>query len=175
MTFTTNWFNGRKEQFKKHLKNPKRILEIGTWEGQGAVWFKQNYDATVEVIDPFTGSVEHDVTGLEERFNENTKGLGIVAYKGLSKDTLPGLGMFDCIYIDGSHKASDVIFDLVVGWEHLNEGGIMGMDDYTWKQEWEETERPQMAIDAFLNIYKGQYKLLYKKSYVIIRKTLVHV
>lgn len=178
MTFTTNWFNGRKEKFSEYIKNPKNILEIGCWEGQGTVWFAKSYpQATIETIDTFGGNPEHieknlyDISTLEDRYRENTKGLNITTHKGTSKDILPSLGMFDVIYVDGSHAAYDVIFDAVVGWEHLRSGGIMAFDDYLWRKDLPDTERPRMAIDAFLNIYKGQYELLYKKGYVIIRKS----
>lgn len=182
MTYTTKWFNGRKEKFAEVIKNPRNILEIGCWEGQATVWFAENYpEATVETIDTFGGNPEHkkkdfDLPNLEERYRENIGGLNnIITHQGTSKEVLPTLGDFDFIYVDGSHAAYDVIFDAVVAWEHLRSGGILAFDDYEWCKELPETERPRMAIDAFLNIYKGKYELLYKKSYVIIRKTMVHV
>lgn len=40
---------------------------------------------------------------------------------------------FDLIYVDGSHLYNDVKNDLYQGWEHLNEGGLLLVDDWDHK------------------------------------------
>lgn len=43
-------------------------------------------------------------------------------------------GMFDLIYIDGSHMRLDVLTDAVMAWQLLRVHGILVFDDYEWNQ-----------------------------------------
>ena len=40
---------------------------------------------------------------------------------------------YDFIYIDGSHKAEEVLDDCVSSWKILNKGGLLILDDFFWK------------------------------------------
>jgi hypothetical protein len=76
-------------------------------------------------------------------------------------------------YIDGDHNAQGVLRDAVMAWECLKVGGILLFDDYEMEatdpwhyishKEFKEHDRakfrhPSIAIDAFLNVYRGLYE-----------------
>jgi predicted O-methyltransferase YrrM len=163
-------------QILEHLKGKPGVhyLEIGVAEGSSSIWMLENIltapTARMTGIDPFVG----------DRFNiflDNLRLSGftdkVTIKRGYSQYELRGLPIlsFDVIYIDGSHSAPDVLLDVVLCWDLLKYGGIMILDDYPWQQEeLPALERPMMAIDAFLEMFEGQYETLHHKWQVIIKK-----
>jgi hypothetical protein len=55
----------------------------------------------------------------------------------------------------------------------LAPGGVLIFDDYLWESEQGlgPAHEPKMAIDAFLQIFEGKYRLLHKGAQVAIEKT----
>ena len=51
-----------------------------------------------------------------------------------------GDGLFDLVYIDGSHSAKDVLLDSLLAWRLLRPGGAMIWDDYEWALPWVDAE-----------------------------------
>ena len=76
---------------------------------------------------------------------------------------------FDFIYVDGSHLLLDCYSDLILSWDILISGGIMVIDDYLYKQE-SILESPFEAVNHFLKVYQGKYKLLNKSYRVFLEK-----
>lgn len=74
------------------------------------------------------------------------------------------------MYVDGSHYADDVLVDAIKGFEHLKIGGLMIFDDYFWRFYEREMEDPGAAVNGFLNVKKGAYRVVrvYK---IVIEKT----
>ena len=62
--------------------------------------------------------------------------------------------MYDMIYIDGSHRAKDILSDAVRAWNCLKKGGIMVFDDYDWLAIDDPIgkQRPAIAIDAWSSV-----------------------
>ena len=60
------------------------------------------------------------------------------------------------MYIDGSHQASDVLTDLVLGFMLRRVNGIMVCDDYLWKLNRDPLLNTKLAIDAFTNCFFGK-------------------
>lgn len=188
-TFQVDWFSEQIPWWEEQLARLKgkpnlHFLEIGSFEGRSAVWLLENIltdvSSSLTCIDTFGGSPEHENTALhiseiEKHFRHNIKECGsegkVIVKKGFSRDILPTLmpNLYDCIYIDGSHKAFDVLEDAVLSKLLLKKGGIIIFDDYIWDEGEDELNRPKMAIDAFLNVYKGQYDLLYKGKQMIVK------
>ena len=77
--------------------------------------------------------------------------------------------VFDFIYIDGSHLLLDCYTDIVLAWKMLEKGGIMGIDDYTYKKK-TILESPFEAINHFLKKYVNEYRLIHKGYRVFIEK-----
>jgi hypothetical protein len=174
--FTTDWFTKYQLYVEQivHFLKPKRILEIGSFEGRSTVFMLEKSSEFNEVeiicVDTWTGGSEHisiDFTSVESRFDDNvTIGLRncrnsstITKLKGTSRYQLPKLmsseQKFDLVYLDGSHEPPDVLFDLVCSFQMLNKGGVLIADDYKWSPLPRGKEdlllMPKMSIDAFVN------------------------
>ena len=189
-SFQADWFSPNIPVWEKMLAEFKdkpylRFLEIGTFEGQSAIWAINNIlthpSSKIVCIDTFEGSDEHpgmgiDISAIEATFRHNiqmAKGENrIKIKKGYSQAVLRTLPFtsFDFAYIDGSHLAADVLTDAVLTFPLLKKGGILAFDDYHWDMDPNPLRRPQIAIKAFLKVFKGQYKTLHHDEQVFLRK-----
>ena len=78
---------------------------------------------------------------------------------------------FDFIYVDGSHKMLDCYFDIVLSFELLKKGGVMGMDDYLFNKNYDNIlESPFEGVNHFLEKFKNKIKILSKEYRVFIEK-----
>lgn len=193
-TFTTDWFSQNIPVWLDILKPLAHqphlsCAEVGSWEGRSACWLLENIvthpTSRLVCIDTFQGSGEHyadktwkeSLTDLEQRFRNNIAATGAsdraTIIKGESALTLHSLpaGTFDCIYIDGSHIAADVLTDIIQSWLLLKPGGILICDDYHWDLPSNPLHRPKPAIDTFLFLFKEQYEVLHEGYQIIVRKT----
>lgn len=199
MTFSFDWFTRHIPIWEKNLapfkgKDNLKFLEVGSFEGRSAHWALENIltgkNCFITCIDTFEGSVEHvpmdvEVTGMYDRFKENMQEHGdrVIVGQGFSYERLRELSLntFDFIYIDADHAAASVLEDAVLSWRLLKPGGIMAFDDYFWtfhSNRYHDLEpdvekqvlEPKMAIDAFLECYKGKYEILSHREQVWIKK-----
>jgi predicted O-methyltransferase YrrM len=192
--FSSDWFTHNITQWKKdlqHLAGAPRLnfLEIGSFEGLSCCWLLENiltHDTSkIICIDSF------DVEGqgsefikqysstrmsIEARFDSNIaaaksqhKVQKIIGLSQYALRLLP-LSYYDFIYIDGSHVALNVIEDAVLSWRLLKKGGLLTFDDYEWDKSPDPLARPKIAINAFLDIYNGYYKLVHKGYQVTVEK-----
>ncbi|MCS6847225.1 MAG: class I SAM-dependent methyltransferase [Anaerolineae bacterium] len=156
-------------------KPETHFLEIGSYEGRSAVWFLQNVlthpTSTLDCIDLFTGK------GLEPRFDHNIHKSGrsgqVRKHKGRSDAILPELpeAYFDVIYVDGSHRAADVLLDAALSWCLLKCNGLIIFDDYLWEMSKPAAQRPQIAIDLFLEAYAPRLRVVHHGYQVVVRRT----
>jgi predicted O-methyltransferase YrrM len=172
----------------EHLKDKPflRGLEVGSFEGRSAAWLLENIvtrsDARLDCIDPFTPeSMTDALTGGDpdqvlKNFKENVSlredFLGRVQhFRHPSGDCLRRRlsNYYDFIYIDGSHLAKDVLSDSVLSWPLLKVGGLLILDDYTWKAGKPE-ELPFVAINAFLQVMKPYLDVINIGTQVCVRK-----
>lgn len=190
MSFTHDWFSNNIENWNSLLRSYKnvdnlRFLEIGCYEGRATSWLLHyiltGQNSTIDVVDTFEGSMEHrdmniDTSSIYKHFEENvvrTYPKKVRVHVGYSQEVLRNLQInsYSFIYVDGSHKSSDVLEDAILSWRLLKMGGIMVFDDYGWKHYKDEPLlNPKPGIDAFLSIFTGQYELLLQKYQVAIRK-----
>lgn len=191
-TYQSDWFTAQIPLWEQHLKEFRgkdglSFLEIGSFEGRSAVWLLTEIltgpHSRLVCIDTFEGSIENqtkagiDLSLIETHFdrNINQTGMGhkVQKIKSTSVDAFRQLSLasYDCIYIDGSHTAPDVLSDAVMYWHLLKKGGLMIFDDYIWEEAgMKDLDTPQPAIDAFLAINAHEIEVLYKGIQVIIRK-----
>ena len=191
--FTTGWFETTAKGVWDSLipaLQPKRILEIGSYEGASTCYLIKsigaNKDTEIHCIDTWEGGIEHqiggnapsDMTGVEKRFHHNTKlalnevnnSVRLFIHKGFSDITLSKLlaqGMqnyFDFVYIDGSHQAPDVLCDAVLSFRLLRTNGVIAFDDYLWQEQLpngtDPIRCPKSAIDAFTNLYCRKLRII---------------
>lgn len=180
--FTTRWFELNARRLWDTLipqVNPRRILEIGSFEGASACYMIDSlgpkHALELHCVDSWEGSIEHrrrglDMSATEQRFHNNVNiaigaspnPVDLVVHKEYSDLALAKLlangkaGYFDFVYIDGSHQAPDVLYDAVVGFKLLRVGGTMAFDDYLWSDKLagmkDPIRMPKPAIDAFVNL-----------------------
>lgn len=179
MKFTNDWFAPHKSAWSSLIPkyNPRRILEIGAFEGQSICYLidliGKNEKLEIYCLDTWTGGQEHvgyDMTSVELLFDQNIneaiqssgKQHQVFKLKGDSSLGLSSLiaqgrsNYFDMIYIDGSHEAPDVFSDAALSYRLLRVGGLMIFDDYVWGGgiNSDPIMNPKMAIDGFLNCYQ---------------------
>lgn len=194
-TFSNDWFdyniNLWDAKFAELKSRENHVLEIGSFEGASTTWFldelANNPDSTVTAIDVFDNPLsleasESDIvpmSELERRFRENVeKSLNfdkLRVIRGLSRYVLRSMangfdGHFSFVYIDGSHRARDVLDDAVMAWPMLRDGGYMVFDDYRWHKYAAEYDNPKIAIDGFVSCYETELDVLHRDFQVIARK-----
>jgi predicted O-methyltransferase YrrM len=188
-TFATDWTSWHFPNWAKLLApycgKRTRIMEIGSWEGRSALFFV-NYlpRAHVVCIDTFEGGQEHQAAAdsedflphLEKRFESNTAEFAsrIEKIKARSTDALARLGIanrrFDIAYIDGSHRAADVYSDAALTWPLMAPGALVIFDDYQWEMMPDPLDNPKRGIDAFLEAFEGQYRIVHNEYQVAVVK-----
>lgn len=115
------------------------FLEIGCYEGRSAAWLLHNLvepaDASVTLVDPWGPGPEWQP--IYEQARRNLEPIvakttpRVTIHRTTSAEFWPQSPLsFDFIYIDGSHKAEDVMADLTQAWASLRSGGIILVDDY---------------------------------------------
>lgn len=186
-SFTNEWFDaGRaaiwQEQFFHERARIKEVLEVGSYEGRSTLFMAQLFSgACITCVDSFLGSDEHQkMPGLSSRleaaFTQNVSELGerIIKRKGLSAAVLGQLHAegraYDFCYIDAGHFHDDVYVDSVLSWELLKLGGILVWDDYPWDGYQSYFKNVRAAVDRFLDVHVGEYKVLFSGEQVAIRK-----
>lgn len=190
--FTQDWFHWAPqvwEQIIPHLPERKNFIEIGAYEGRATTWIVENMmedGGEITCIDTWEGGEEHvngEMSGAEERFDYNVKvletkypnrvvhkwkELSITGLSALHHDTTT---YYDFIYVDGSHIAKDVLTDACMAWPLLKKGGIMVFDDYLWGDMTRPNHVPKPAIDAFVNIFIEELKIIHIGYQLIVRKS----
>lgn len=189
-----DWFSNNVpvlEPFLRPLRDRAATgLEIGSWEGRSARWFLEHVlthgQSRLVCVEPFIGG--HELTlppekrtpdgriiGLEERLLVNLRPWLQLPRPRVELQDVPSWQSlrslppesFDFAYIDGSHRARDVLEDLVLTHRLLRPGGLLIADDYGWTLS---PDRPAPAIDAFLSIYETEIEVLHKGYCVVARK-----
>ena len=127
-------------------------LEVGVCAGNTSEWLCRNVltgkDSTLDCVDHWEQYVEE-----ESVFDVRMKDMPARKCKGYSEHVLPRLKTEGCrysvIYVDGSHHAENVLFDLVMCWSMLCRGGILFADDYVLTGRHLRLP-PKLAIDGWL-------------------------
>lgn len=191
--FTKDWFSWAPPVWKHLvplLPERKNFLEIGAYEGRATTWIVENMmedGGEIVCIDTWEGGEEHvngEMSGAEERFDYNVKALEtkypnrvVHKWKELSITGLSALHhdtttYYDFIYIDGSHIAKDVLTDACMAWPLLKKDGIMVFDDYLWGDMTKPNHVPKPAIDAFVNIFIEELKVIHTGYQFVVRKSV---
>lgn len=192
--FTTDWHSHNiplwRQIFAEYKDRPDaRALEIGSYEGRSTVWLLENVltheTAHIDCIDTFYGSIEHirmglDLDNLFDRFLSNVGPYKrkVRWFRGPSQDVLRGgqfapirTAPYDFIYIDGSHRAADVLEDAVLSFRLLKVGGLMVFDDYAWNGGGPtEFDNARRGVDAFYYGYGNQLKREHVSYQAVFRR-----
>ena len=180
----------------KYTNKEINVLEIGTFAGTSIIKILEYLpNSKGTVIDKWENYEEHDslisdvreqskiaiVSNLQENkveeiFYNNIKVSGIQnmnVFKGDSADILLNMISenikFDYIYIDGSHLLMDCYTDLILSFNLLNKGGLIGIDDFIYNKDI-LLESPFMGVEYFLNKFEKKINILHKSYRVFIEK-----
>lgn len=185
--FTTNipyWLSVF-EQFDFNKKENLKALEIGSWEGLSSHFFLSTLQgATLTCVDTWAGADEHKsgdaatsqvLSKIESVFDRNLNAYQsrLKKYKGTSYAYFNDHSFrneFDFIYVDGSHHVDDVIIDAIRCFQMLKVGGVMVFDDYFWKYYPNPIDNPASAVNCFLRLKKGAYRIQRLYYQMIIEK-----
>jgi len=178
--FGSNFFEKWIPNWEKHLSHiagkPNIVgIEIGALHGDCTVF-------CAEKIVNGENSIIHTIDINETEFLKNNiapyLGKNVQFIKGRSYDVLRNMThdgktkeFADFIYIDGDHRTIHVLNDIILSWYLLKNDGLMCCDDYLWGiHTTDEMQKPKLAIDTFLNMYKGHYELINMDWQVFIKK-----
>lgn len=175
--FTQDWTSSRFKMWREVLapfigREQVRALELGSFEGRSALFFLGEIvtHATAKLIcvDKWW---DKEVYG---RFLCNLVASGqqdrCEIRRGDTHQVLRSMRQrFEIIYVDADHSSPAVLTDAVLAWPLLQTDGIIIFDDYEWLKP-DKTAGPKAGIDAFLQVFEGQYELLHKGWQVILRK-----
>jgi hypothetical protein len=185
--WTSHHFNDWRTWLGHLVDRPAMGCEIGSFEGRSAVFWMEEIltheSSSLLCIDPWGYAEEQEIcrgglaTNLPLKFDferiyrtfqHNTRHWAnrIATRRASSREVLPSLAdcRLDFAYIDGCHLACRALEDAVLVWPKLRPGGIVILDDYDWTSGMEpppgwnlENLHPKLGIDAFLQVYHGQY------------------
>lgn len=177
-----NWFesdaliNFKSVLVPRFANRSARYLQVGSYTGDASVWIYENIlrnalpESVLIDVDTWEGSQEvahydMDWGTVERTYDAKTQVARlqrkIIKYKGTSDGFFRNnRERYDFIYIDGDHTSYGVMKDAVSAYEVLNVGGIMAFDDYRWTGKPDPADRPGMAINAFLEIYRKRIKII---------------
>lgn len=156
------------------------FLEIGSFEGRSSTWFADNYlhhpSSTITCIDTWEGGEEVSRLNLSYNFElirQNfIHNVSVSKYPhkfktfvGSSLQYLPKLVaegcQYDFVYLDGSHTARDVFYDLALSYLMLKPLGVIVFDDYLNEMATDNVLlRVKPAVDAFLQIFYNDVKFV---------------
>lgn len=166
-------------------KHGLQVLEIGSWEGLSAYFILHTLpNATLTCVDTWEGSDEHKTGPFSKEYKPNKVEQSFDSNLAPFRDRLnkqkctsfsffannSGRDQFDLIYVDGSHYTDDVLIDAVKCFEMLKIGGLMIFDDYFWRLYPNPLDNPAAAINLFLRLKHGAYKLIDVSGQVTIQK-----
>lgn len=171
---------------------PNTVVEVGVFEGSTTFWMADNLtphnkNLKIYAIDPHVGSndMSEDFNIVQSNFVSNLDECQYKNVEYIRKHSKQGLidlinrgVQVEFAYIDGDHKAAEVLEDLVLTWQLLVVGGIVLCDDTTtWKYKdvngtYSAQMSPRMAIEMFLqcNWHKIQILSLPDGSQTAFRK-----
>jgi predicted O-methyltransferase YrrM len=190
MSNLPNWFaNDGQPNFVDYVYpefkgRSARFLQIGSYTGDASIWLYENLlkntDSVLVDVDTWEGSdekVHHQMNWATVETVYDAKTLTgrnqrkILKYKGTSDSFFKNnRELYDFVYVDGDHTAYGVMKDATAAYECLKVGGILAFDDYSWSGADDLADRPQMAIDAFMQIYRKRVTLIHRGYQLWVKK-----
>jgi hypothetical protein len=141
------WFiNGSSLQPILAGKQPKVVVEVGSWLGSSTRFIAENLPegGVIYAVDTWRGSSTESVHMQDPRlpylyqlFLSNVKHANltdrIIPVRMESLEAAKALNVkADLIYLDGAHDTTSVYNDIIAWSPHLEEGGFMCGDDWGW-------------------------------------------
>jgi predicted O-methyltransferase YrrM len=177
-TFTSDWFSGNIPAWRSLFgggwgDKPRTFIEIGSYEGRSTLWLLENVathpESRMHCVDVFPE--RHKPGSYWSRFRANVlespHGHKVEAFAGYSFDFMARFvasgKKADFVYVDGSHRAADVLEDLILSFRALNPGGLLICDDYlggSGSNKDLTLGSPKIAVDSFTTIYRDRLEIV---------------
>lgn len=184
--FTHDWFTWNIPCWEYHFRSNegrdsiREVLEVGSFEGLSSCYILEAFPhARLTCVDTWAGSDEHRgverMSAAEANFDANIKKNleRVIKHKETSRSyfgrTSDG-GTYDLIYIDGSHRCEDVLFDGLCAYELLKVGGTLIFDDYLWDFYPDIQRNPANAINHFVKVMSPRMEVRMAYHQVILVK-----
>ena len=172
---TTDWFSRNSSYWAELFASrgwrpdtPRTIIEIGSHEGRSALWMLENLlqhpHSRLHCVDTFHDRESPD--SYWRKFEANVLRSPHARKVSVTVSaSLPFLTRFvatgervDFVYIDGSHRAAEVLEDLVLAFHATRPGGIIICDDYLKGVRGGDLTlgSPKLAVDTFTTIYRDR-------------------
>jgi len=144
-------------------------LEIGSWEGNSALYILNNFITKrvvcVDIWDLYKDiyKEEHFERFLNFKYNLDQFNKRFSFFKSTSDKFFDNNSeKFDIIYIDGAHEACQVYKDISNAWKILNNKGIIICDDYFYGDISCNLDNnlPAYSINKFLSQNKKKIKII---------------
>ncbi|HUH29541.1 O-methyltransferase [Gelidibacter sp.] len=153
-------YQGRVLSMVSKLKNPKHILEIGTYTGYSALCLAEGLqkDGELHTID-----INEELVDFQRRyFDASNFGNQIHQHLGNALDIVPKLKMnFDIVFIDADKENYSNYFHLII--DKLNPGGIILSDNVLWSgkvlEPLKKDDISTKAIMAYNNLLKDDDRI----------------
>lgn len=158
---------------------PNKIIEVGTFEGLTSCYISDVYGhlGTIKIwcIDPhaLSDDLSTDMQTIKQNFLHNISVCANKNIKYMCKSSFDGLLELlnekitaQFIYIDGDHRSSYVLEDLVLAFNLLPVGGIILCDDTNWVNSKNDqipdspSLAPRMAIENFIQCNWHRIRLI---------------
>lgn len=142
-------YQGRVLSMISKLKNPKTILELGTFTGYATLCLAEGMQKGGEI---HTIDINEELVDFQRKyFNKSIYGSAIHQYLGSAIDILPKLDkQFDLVFIDADKPNYVNYFHLII--DKLNPGGIIISDNVLWHGKVVEALDPKdRSTKAVLN------------------------
>ncbi len=185
-TFTQDWFSWNVPYWEHHARvnqtgdDIREVLEVGSFEGLSSCYILQAFpNARLTCVDTWAGSDEHggaDRMGkAEANFDANTRPFAgrITKWKETSRSFFgrtSAAATYDLVYVDGSHRCEDVLFDGLCAYDLLKVGGTLIFDDYLWDFYPDISRNPANAINHFVKMMSPRMKVRMAYHQVILVK-----
>ncbi len=168
---TTDYFSINAFYWNKILKkNFKKFsyLEIGSWEGNSALYILKNHSTSNVVCVDLWDKAEKFKDLNKKNFSnfiENLKNFkDRYSYHKMKSDDFFKINntFFDVIYVDGWHGTTQVSNDILNSWNFLNKHGILICDDYFYGDIYNNSESdiPAPAINKFIKKNQKRLKIV---------------
>lgn len=189
-----NWFAYAIPFFQQFVgplagKPDLRFLQIGAYTGDCSEWLCQHIltgeGSYVWDVDTWRGSADEPVhqqlnwDAVRRHYQHRMEPYvpHVKQFTGTSDEffyvTGPEPASVDLVYIDGAHRAENVLRDAVNADRVLKPGGILAFDDLTWNLgRLPLSEIPHHAIRAFAMIRGADYDVLHESTQLWLRKKL---
>lgn len=157
---------GRILSFISKIKQPKNILEIGTYTGYSALCLAEGLDKGGKLITIDRDKTLHDK--VYDFFKRSEYSKNIEQIIGEAIHIIPEIDLkFDLVFIDADKKNYKNYFDQVL--DKLNIGGIVIVDNVLWKGKVTDLSKNQNdKIAVYMNDFNEYIKNNSKVSKLIL-------